>query len=40
MTSQLVPGFLRKAIELLEADPARAWTVGEIAFRADYACLP
>ena len=29
--AQLVPGLLKKALDLLEADPARAWTVGEIA---------
>jgi AraC-like DNA-binding protein/tetratricopeptide (TPR) repeat protein len=31
MAPQLVPGLLKKALDLLEADPARAWTVGEIA---------
>ena len=31
MTAQQVPRRLRKAIEWLEADPARAWTVSEIA---------
>ena len=31
MASQLVPGFVKKALSLLEANPTRAWTVGEIA---------
>ena len=31
MAPQLVPGPLKKALDLLEADPARAWTVDEIA---------
>jgi AraC-like DNA-binding protein len=31
MVSRLVPAHLKKALDLLEADPARAWTVGEIA---------
>jgi AraC-like DNA-binding protein/tetratricopeptide (TPR) repeat protein len=31
MVSRLVPAHLKKALDLLEADPARAWTGGEIA---------
>ena len=31
MVDKPLPRHLRKAIERLEADPARAWTVGEIA---------
>lgn len=31
MAPQLMPGLVRRALNLLEADPARAWTVGEIA---------
>ena len=29
--AHIVPGLLKKALDLLEADSARAWTVGEIA---------
>ena len=31
MAPQLLPGPLKKALELLEADPVHAWTVGELA---------
>ncbi len=31
MAPQLVPGPLKRALDLLEADPARGWTVDEIA---------
>jgi len=31
MAPQLIPGVLKKALALLEADPARAWTVSELA---------
>jgi transcriptional regulator GlxA family with amidase domain len=31
MAPQLVPGALKRALDLLEADPARGWTVDEIA---------
>ena len=31
MVDKVLPRHLRKAVERLEADPARAWTVGEIA---------
>src|SRR2546425_13302188 len=31
MGSWLAPRLLKKALDLVEADPARAWTVGEIA---------
>src|SRR5579872_4835253 len=31
MVDKLLPRHLRKAVERLKADPARAWTVGEIA---------
>ena len=31
MTPRIVPGLVKKAFGLLEADPAHAWTVGKIA---------
>src|SRR3954447_26424093 len=31
MVDKVLPRHLRKAVERLESDPARAWTVGEIA---------
>jgi len=31
MAPQILPGPLKKALELLEADPVHAWTVGELA---------
>jgi TolB-like protein len=31
MAPQLVPGPLKRALDLFQADPARGWTVGEIA---------
>jgi AraC-like DNA-binding protein/TolB-like protein len=31
MTPQLLPGALKKALDLLKAHPTRAWTIGEIA---------
>src|SRR6266498_2607502 len=35
MAPQIVPGLVKKALVLLEADPAHAWTVGEIALACD-----
>ncbi len=31
MRPQLLPGSLKRAVDLLESDPVRAWTIGELA---------
>jgi transcriptional regulator GlxA family with amidase domain len=31
MAPQHMPGPVKKALDLLQADPAHAWTIGEIA---------
>ncbi|KAB2919970.1 MAG: helix-turn-helix transcriptional regulator [Hyphomicrobiaceae bacterium] len=31
MSTELHPWYLHKSIELVEADPTRAWTIGELA---------
>src|SRR6266436_8402022 len=38
MAPQLVPGPLKRALDLLEADPARGWTVDEIASACGVGC--